>query len=1300
MDRHDIGLEALRIEGGLLPAEFVQRLLAFEAPHQGASDYAVPHGLTLRDEIGRYWRIAAALWGDYKARRGRPGADVEQLTTRQWLEPLFQRVFGFEGLTPLAGEAHGDRHFPITHKLGATPLLLTNPGHGLDRADSRFAPEGRRRSPHALLQEYLNASQAALWGVVTNGEVLRILRDNPSLTRPAYIEADLARIFEEERYADFVALWLIVHGTRFGAVGDPARPILEHWHDLAQETGERALEHLRDGVTAALRALGNGFLAHPTNQNLRERLRTGALTPVAYYTQLLRLVYRLILLFTAEDRGLLHPPGADPEAVRCYREGYAAERLRQRALRRREDARHADLWQGLQVVLRGLAQGAAPLALPALGGLFRADRCPDLDGSALANDRLLEAVRSLCFFRSDKVLARINYRDMDTEELGSVYESLLELFPRLDVESNPWRFQFAGDEAEGGGGGLGTARKLSGSFYTPDLLVQELVRSALEPKIAEALRAIDPRAALLALRIIDPACGSGHFLLAAARRLAAELARLDSDGTVPEAELYRHALREVVAHCIYGVDLNPLAVELCQTALWLETLEPGKPLGFLDHHVRCGNSLVGILDPAILKDGIPDAAYKPLTGDDKAAASQLRRRNRDAARGMVGDLFSAPAIAELPPTAESLDALPEDTLADIEAKRDAWERAQSAYAQAPARLLADLFCAAFFAPKTTASWEQVPTNEDLMRVRAGQPPRPGVAELIRQLAETFNFFHWHLAFPEVLAADGFDVVLANPPWDRIKLEEQEFFGSRSPNIAAAPNAAARTRMIEALNVPGAGLADQQLYREFQVARRGAEAISLIAHDGRRFPLTGVGDVNVYALFVEAILQLIGNRGTAGIVVPTGIATDDSTKAFFEGISQQRRLISLYDFRTGPGLFPEIGHQRYKFCLLTLGSATSTDLVFFALAVDHLRDTRRHFQLTPDEIALLNPNTKTCPVFRSQADAELAKKIYRRVPVLVDEGKGPAGNPWGISFLRMLDMSNDSGLFRTAAQLKSAGAQRDGHDWYDPDGQIWVPLYEAKMIHQFDHRWATYEDNGTESRDLREDERASPEVTARPRYWVPQLEVQQRLRGRSSRPWLMGWRDITNATNERTAIAAVIPISGVGNNMPLWFVEGAHSPQYSVALLANICALTLDFSARHKIGGVHLNFFAVKQLPILAPDRYSDAELHFIVPRVLELTYTASDLMPFARDLGYEGSPFVWDPDRRALLRAELDAYYAKLYGLTRDELRYILDPADVYGEDYPSETFRVLKNNEMRQFGEYRTRRLVLEAWDRLVGRD
>jgi hypothetical protein len=299
-------------------------------------------------------------------------------------------------------------------------------------------------------------------------------------------------------------------------------------------------------------------------------------------------------------------------------------------------------------------------------------------------------------------------------------------------------------------------------------------------------------------------------------------------------------------------------------------------------------------------------------------------------------------------------------------------------------------------------------------------------------------------------------------------------------------------------------------------------------------------------------------------------------------------------------------------------------------------------------------------------------------------------------MRMLDMANDSGLFRTAAQLTADGAQRDGPNWIGRDKAVWVPLYEAKMVHQFDHRWATYEDNGSDSRDMTDAEKCAPSSFAQPRYWIKESDKESALTERQARQWLMGWRDITNATNERTVIAGVVPRVGVGHKMPIFFCANSPSPRHIVALFGSFNSLSLDFVARQKIGGTSLTYHYMRQFPVLPPDRYTPADLDFIVPRVLELTYTAHDLAPFARDLGYDGAPFPWNPERRALLRAELDAYYAKLYGLTRDELRYILDPADIYGDDYPSETFRVLKNNEIRQFGEYRTRRLVLEAWDRL----
>jgi hypothetical protein len=442
---------------------------------------------------------------------------------------------------------------------------------------------------------------------------------------------------------------------------------------------------------------------------------------------------------------------------------------------------------------------------------------------------------------------------------------------------------------------------------------------------------------------------------------------------------------------------------------------------------------------------------------------------------------------------------------------------------------------------------------------------------------------------------------------------------------------------------------------------------------------GTPKVNTYQLFAEQFLKLIGAGGRSGVIVPTGIATDNSTKAYFEAIATGGRLVSLYDFENREAIFPGV-HRSYKFSLLTLGDGVeSTDYVFFAGATDQLTDPRRHFTLSGDDIALINPNTRTCPVFRSQMDAELTKEIYERVPVLIDETLEEAGNPWGISFRQ--------GLFNMTS---------DSHLFFDEPSTDRLPLYEAKLIHHYDHRWATYSANGA-SHDVMIAEKQDPSFQIRPRYWVEHSEVQARLKAQGwDRQWLMGWRDICRSTDERTVIASAAPIAAIGHTMPIFFSQ--EEPRLLSCFLGNWQCLVLDFNARNKIGGTHLTYSYLKQFPFLPPRSYTQPAIDFIQPRVLELTYTAHDLKPWAEDLGYDGPPFIFDPERRALLRAELDAFYAHLYGLNRDELRYILDPADVMGPDYPSETFRVLKNNETRQFGEYRTQRLVLEAWDRLFG--
>ncbi len=430
------------------------------------------------------------------------------------------------------------------------------------------------------------------------------------------------------------------------------------------------------------------------------------------------------------------------------------------------------------------------------------------------------------------MLVRINYRDMGTEELGSVYESLLELIPEIAVDGR-WGFRFVGDDNDGDNAS-GHARKLTGSYYTPDALVQELIKSALEPVIEQRLKddSHNPRDALLHLTVCDPACGSGHFLLAAARRLATELARIDAGADQPTEADYRRALREVVRHCIYGVDVNPLAVELCKTALWLETLEPGKPLGFLDTHIQVGNSLVGLLTPDLLANGIPDDAYKALTGDDKATATALRRRNRMDKRQQ--QLLAAHRLNPQD-DASRVAAMPEESLDEIDQKRTAWETLLQSESAQDEKLRADLFTAAFFAAKISENAESVPTNVDLAALEQGESIDPAIRRQVNELAATHRFFHWYLGFPTIFEQGGFDVLLGNPPWGRLKLQEKEFFSSYNSDIANAANTAARTRMINEL-AQGEPV-DQALFRTFISAKQVSEAISAFVRSSERFPLT-------------------------------------------------------------------------------------------------------------------------------------------------------------------------------------------------------------------------------------------------------------------------------------------------------------------------------------------------------------------------------------------------------------------------------------------------------------------------------
>lgn len=1302
---------SISLEGNLIAPAMLARIDERAAAEQSPEDYGVRKGLTLREDISTAFRVGQSHF-DAFSKQSNPSTDA----TRRFIKAFLKETFGFddvedgEGLIALFA---GDKRIPV--------IVVPPDEERLDRRSATLSVE-RSRSPAFALQDYLNEEDDALWGLATNGTVIRLMRDNASLTRPAFIEADLAQIFSNEDAASFGLLWLLIHRSRFGNAGAPATDCaLERWRETGTKEGEVARDRLSAQVKLALNILGSGFLE--ANPDLAKKLSSGEQNLTEWFNELLRLVYRLIFLMVAEDRNLLHPKVSRAEARKLYTDGYSLAHLRAQCFRGATWDRNHDRYEGIKIVFRALAGGQEALALPALGGLFAPNMLPSLETAKLRNRAFMEALYRLSWLQGKTGMAPVNWRAMETEELGSVYESLLELQPQLGDDGKS--LVFASDAAEQ----KGNQRKTTGSYYTPDSLVQALLDTALDPVLdTTETEADDPETALLNLSIIDPACGSGHFLLAAARRIATRVARIRADGT-PAQEDFRHALRDVARSCIHGVDRNPMAVELTKVALWIETVDPGLPLGFFDAQIRCGDALLGVFDLAVLEEGIPDAAYKPLTGDDKDVAKYYRDKNKREVkeRETIASGFGFNRQQDFMREFARLRAMPENTLRQIEGKAEKLRALTAEGATAwTLETACDLYVSAFLLPKTKVAvsvasehtkaqqTNRVPTSGAVWDWLRGQQVFGPLFGASIDAARKARAFHWPLEFPDVMAGGGFDVVLGNPPWEVMQLSEEEYFASRKPEIADLKGAT-RKRAIASLEQD-----DPAIYAQFTIDKRQFDAGNEFARASGRFDLTARGKVNTYGLFAELFANLARQR--AGVIVPTGIATDATTAPFFAHLVDERRLARLVDFENSAPLFAGV-HRSFKFALLTLGrNEPAAHFAFFLTQPAQLAEPERNFTLSPHQIAAINPNTKTAPVFRSRKDAELTAKIYANAPVLIEEGASRDGNPWGVEFRQgLFNMTSDSHLFRTAAQLEANGFTRDGTDWVKrsssagmlplsggraageldlstgggEEASRYVPLYEAKMIHQFDHRWAGYDAGGETSSDITLAAKADPGFEPAPRYWVPSAEVDSRLKAKGwDKGWLMGWRGVTRSTDVRTAIFSFASGKALGDPCQVYFSKETLAKL--LGLLANFNALVSDYVTRLKLAGTHLSFNYMRQLALLPPTFYTEPRLAFITPKVLELTYTSHELAPFARDLGYDGPPFAWDEDRRALLRAELDAFYARAYGLTRDELRYILDPADVMGEDYPSETFRVLKEKEIRQHGEYRTQRLVLEAWDRM----
>jgi hypothetical protein len=532
---------------------------------------------------------------------------------------------------------------------------------------------------------------------------------------------------------------------------------------------------------------------------------------------------------------------------------------------------------------------------------------------------------------------------------------------------------------------------------------------------------------------------------------------------------------------------------------------------------------------------------------------------------------------------------------------------------------------------------------------------------------------------------GFDCVIGNPPWERIKLQEREFFSLPAPEIATATNAAKRRQLVAKLESD-----DPQLFGRYQKAIHVAENLLRYCRKLDEYPLTGKGDINLYAVFVELASQLVAPQGRVGMLTPSGIAMHNTTKDFFGSISTNGRLIKLYDFDNRLGtFFPDV-HPDTQFSILNFGgtnvNAEQPDYIFGVMKVEEIEDRKRHVTLTGTDIQLLNPNTRTCPIFRTRRDAEITKAVYCRVPVLVDSRrKGPTKNPWEVSFKRMFDQTNDAELFQEAAALKADGYKLKGNRW-EKGKRVFLPLYEAKMIRSYDHRFGTvFEEVGNwinqgQTIETTEVQHANPEFVVLPRFWANKEAVDERA---SPAPCRLAFRDITNPTNRRTMISGFAPSVGFINTLPIIEFDESVPIRLRACLQANFGGFVFDYVARNKMQGRHMNFYILEQLPTLPPDTYAKpcpwsnkgtTLEKWISERVLKLTCTAEDMLPLAEACDFTGGSFKreyggrlhkWDEAERAELMAELDAAYFHLYGIDRDDAEYILSTFKGIHDDRP-----------------------------------
>lgn len=1276
-----MALSFINTSGNIISEDFCQQLLIETKAEYVKSKSFGEDVKKIDEDIAVTYELLRERWEEIRSKVLENKFDTTQLREK-WIKP-FLNLLGFDlFFLPhnLKNQAGLEYYIPYKgwNSEDAPLIHMVNSNVDFDTRDknSRTHPN---KSPHDVLQQFLNTSHHR-WAILANGKKIRILRDFYHSITKGFIEFDVEGIFETASTEQFRILYRVLHKSRFigqyeckDEESEKVSCLLEKFHILSRETGIKVGENLRKQVRIAIETFGNGFAENLNPDNYNE------IGVKNFYSEILNIIYRLLFMLFAEQKGWL------PVKNDIYARTYSVNSLREKAERAEyhfDD--NEDLWEGLKVTFKLVTKGYTfPNGdhLNAFGGqLFSDERIYHIK-SPLKNKYLLKAIDALCFFTENNIRNKINYAALAIDELGSVYESLLDYEPRLlkeniTLNNKPfYKGEFVLDDRS-------TERKTTGSYYTDSRLVAQLIDSALVPVIENALTGKpsieEKRKAILDLKVADIACGSGAFLIAALEKLGEYLSLIGKEeGEKPTEDELRQAKREVLQNCIYGVDLNPMAVGLAKFSLWITASMPNLPLSFLDHKIKCGNSLIGAT-PELIKKGIPAEAFNPVTLDNKDVCTYLKKKVKKEIEGFSRDDKGVQTsidfkVAEPDSTYIRINQYKhiltseQEDVEEVETLAHEYEEVYKTLRSNKDWRLADTWTAAFFILKDTLN-KKYPTNLTLQEISKGTDTDEDLPEEIKKLAKEYGFFHFHLEFPEVHEKGGFDCILGNPPWEKVQPEQEQFFMAYYPEIAKVKDSNQRNLLIE--NLKETDISTFNLWENYRISIYRFS--DYLTYSGR-YVNSATGNRNLYRIFTDSILQNLNNYGSSGIIVQSGIYADDLGKVFFEFLLKNNYIKCLYDFENTEKYFQQIdSRMRYSLVTLMKNNESKPKYCFFIRRIEELLNRERVFNLTLKEIETINPNTKNCPQFMSRVEADLVLRIYNNIhtEILLNESK-----------------PNELHLISEMINISRA-PKKLFIDLNESEIENYLPVLEAKNIYYYDHRYSTFNEN--QSRydleqgnsidfDIAFKQNPSSEITCR--YKVPIAFYTSKIDTNYKLKWYIGIRGISSSTNEKTLICSAIP------QMPISYSINLIQPKNhreGLILLSNLNSYILDFITRVKVSNNNISLFIIKQLPIIKYECLSSNLEKIIIDKVLELNCTSNSLKFLLNAIYPDKDVFQFNDKSRFYLKCELDAIYAHLYGITREEFDYIL------------ETFPIVKRKDMEKYGTYRTKDTILKLFDEM----